>query len=517
MFNRISITFLLLLGLVWLSACAESAPVAAPETASNVTVETAEESEIRGVLRLPHSLVWGGKESLDPTSPVGFANATVLLYDRLVRLDQNGLATPELAVSWQPNADATAWTFTLRDDVTFHDGQPFTSADAAYTFEHILDPASEAPLASTLGLIETIETPDDQTIIFKLAQGHADFPLLVGNYRAAIIPADSAETIGKSGIGTGPFQLETLNAEGVTVFQANDNYWKGTPGLAGIELLSLPDIEGYNLAAQAGQIDLQLGVTGIEAANFEGQEGFEILTFPSGRWSGLVMHTDTPPFDDARVRKAMRLVADRQAMISLTLDGQGTLTCDTPVAPTDPYRLETDCSQDIEQAKSLLAEAGYADGLDVTLYTAETGVQLIPLAEVYQQQAALADINVTLEVVPADSFWSEVWLVEPFSATFWQERPADQVLNENMRSTAPWNESRFENSEFDQLLDEARTELDFETRREKYQAAQQLVVEEGGHLIPFHINQFYVMRSSISGVPAQNWQDLEWHLISKND
>lgn len=514
---RLSRLSVLLIFLVLLSACVAPPPMAGPTVSSETSSVAEEVGDSRGVMRLPHPLVFNGKEMLDPASPVENGYANVMLFDRLVGLDANGTPAPSLATSWTANEDATEWTFVLRDGVTFHDGTPFSSADVAYTIAHILDPELQSPAASLLSLIAGTETPDDQTIVFQLTQSHADFPLLLSNRSTGIIPVDSADTIGTTGMGTGPFKLETLDVLGTTILIANDDYWKGKPGLAGINLIGLADAQARILAAQSGQVDLVLAVTSTQADLVAGDDDLTVLSFPSGNWATLVMLTDTPPFDDVRVRKAMRLVADRQQMVDLVLNGAGVVSCDTPVAPTDIYRWEGECSQDIEQVKSLLADAGYADGIDVTLFASDSDPKLIPLAEVYQQQAVAAGINVTLEIAPADSFWSDVWMVEPFITSFWAERPADQILNLVWRSTGSWNESRFQNPAFDQLLDDARMTLDFETRRQIYQDAQRLLSEEGGHLIPFHTSLFYVMSTKLSGVSARDWQYLEWHTISKSE
>lgn len=511
-----STTLLFCLMLTLFSACVASPQTVAPSTTTTESAATTTGSR-RGTLRMAHLLQWAGKESLDPASPVEFVGASVLLYNRLVRLDENGVPQPELATAWQANEDATVWTFTLQAGVTFHDGHAFTSADVVYTFAHLLDPDLQSPMAAPLGLIASTETPDEQTVIFQLSQGHADFPLLLGHRAAAIIAENSADTIGQSGIGTGPFQLESLNVEGTTVLVANDDYWKGVPGLAKVELIGLADAEARTLAMQAGQVDLIFNVTATQAELFAGNVDFTVLRFPSSRWLGFVMRVDTPPFDDPRVRKALRLVADRQTMLDLVLSGEGTLACDTPVAPSDAYRLNNECAQDVEGAKALLTEAGYADGLEVTLYTSTNNPQWVPLAEIYQQQAAAAGINVTLEVVPADSYWSEVWTKQPFHTTLWAERLADQFLNENWRSTAKWNESHYQSTEFDALLDTARAALDFETRRATYQAAQQLIFDEGGHIIPYHVNDFTIVSNKVTGIPARTWLHLEWHTITKSE
>lgn len=341
--------------------------------------------------------------------------------------------------------------------------------------------------------------------------------MLLVEFTARIIPEGSGDTIGTTGIGTGPFKLETFNAEGTTVLLANDMYWRGTPQLAAIELIGIADAEARGAAALAGQVDILLSTTATQASLFADNPAFVTNSFPTGEWYTLVMRTDTPPYDDVRVRKAMRLVADRQAMIDLVLAGQGTVACDTPVAPTDAYYWATTCPQDIEQAISLLAEAGYDEGLDVTLFTSDLEPWMIPFAEVYQQQAAAAGINVVLETVPADNYYSEVWLTAPFYPSYWRERPADLILNLLWRSTAEWNESHYQSSQFDQLLDEARQELDFEKRYQLYQQAQQILFEESGNLIPFYVNLANVYSVNVSGVEARSYREMKWELISKSE
>ncbi len=520
MFRKAAYILLVSLILAMMSACTTTLP--APPTA-DVTGETAvtvaaEVAETRGILRVPHFLVRNGGETLDPSTPTEFSYANYLLYDRLVALDDKGLLEPELATEWVANEDATTWTFTLREGVTFHDGTTFDSADVAYTFAHILDPATESRAARTFKLIASIETPDPQTIIFHLAPGHADFPILLSSRPTAIIPADSGASIATTGIGTGPFKLVTLDPLGTTVFSANDDYWRGAPKLVGIEMPAIADSQARTLALQAGQIDVLLQA-GTEATDlFANNSDYTVLSFPTGTWNGLSMRIDMPPFDDARVRQAIRLLVDRPAILNLVLNGAGTVSCDTPVSPSDAYRWDPEggCPQDIEGAKALLAEAGYADGLDLTLYTSNVLPNLVPLAEVFQQQAAAAGINVALEIVPADSFFSDTAVNEAFITTGWLGRPADEILNLVFRSTSPLNEAKFENAAFDQLLDEARQTLDMSERTKLYQSAQQIIATEGGHMIAMHINETTIVSNAVSDFPARSVEHIEWYDISLN-
>lgn len=509
-----SLFFLLTVALV--SACI--APQV-PTTSEGAEAVAGETGASRGILRVPHFLARDGAESLDPASPTEFNYANYLLYDRLVALGDNGVLEPELATAWEANAEATAWTFTLREGVTFHDGSTFDAADVAYTFAHILDPETKSRAARTLSLITSTETPDPQTIIFHLEPGHADFPLLLSSRPTAIIPADSGATIATTGIGTGPFQLETLDPEGTTVFSANDNYWRGAPGLAGIEMPAIADNEARTLALQAGQIDVLLQAGPTAAELFQDSADYTVLSFPSGTWIGLSMRIDMPPFDDVRVRQAMRLVADRQAMVDLILNGAGMVSCDTPVDPADPYRWEPEggCAQNIEAAKALLAEAGYADGLNLTLYTSDVLPNLVPLAEIFQQQAAAAGINIELEITPADTFFSETAVKEAFITTGWLGRPADEMLNLVFRSTSPLNEAKFANEAFDQLLDKARQAQDLTERTKLYQEAQQLVANEGGHMIAMHMNEATIVSKAVANFPARSVEHIEWYEITKSE
>jgi peptide/nickel transport system substrate-binding protein len=231
------------------------------------------------------------------------------------------------------------------------------------------------------------------------------------------------------------------------------------------------------------------------------------------------MRIDMPPFDDVRVRQAIRLVADRQAMVDLILNGAGRVSCDTPVDPADPYRWEPEggCPQNIEGAKALLAEAGYADGLELTLYTSDVLPNLVPMGEVFQQQAAAAGINITLEVAPADTFFSETAVKEAFITTGWLGRPTDEILNLVFRSTSPLNEAKFVNEAFDKLLDEARQAQDLAKRTKFYQDAQQLIATEGGHMIAMHINEITIVSNAVANFPARTVEHIEWYEITKSE
>jgi peptide/nickel transport system substrate-binding protein len=287
--------------------------------------------------------------------------------------------------------------------------------------------------------------------------------------------------------------------------------------LAAVDFIGIPDSDARLKGLQAGQIDLVHEVTPQDAQQLAMHDDIIIDQFPGGNWHGYSMQMDTPPFDDIRVREAMRLVADRQQILDLTYGGQGTVSCDTPVFPQDPYYWDSECPQDIEQAKALLAEAGYADGLDVTLFTSDVFGQFIPMAEVYQQQAAQAGINVTIQQVPVGNFYAEVYGVESFISVSEVQLPADMALHIIYGANSPMNTAHMDDPEFNQLLQQARAELDPEKRIQQYHKVQERLFAESGLLIAYHIDEIQAYASSVAGVPSMNQFYAPWHEITKTE
>ncbi|MBR9827539.1 MAG: ABC transporter substrate-binding protein [Oceanospirillales bacterium] len=470
-----------------------------------------------GTIRLGHDVGYAGAESLDPISPSRFFEANQMLYSRMIRQGQDGQPSPELATEWSPSADAKTWTFQLRKNVKFHDGSDLTAADIKYTLERINDPKIASPVAAVLGIIEQVKVLDDYRFEIKLSSPHADLPLLLMDYRVRIIPENSGDSIAKTGIGSGPFMLEEMDSEGTTVLAANPNYWEGKPAADGAELIGIPDSQARVQALMAGQVDLEQSITAQQKRLFQNNPQFKLQTIATGEWRGLAFRTDMAPLDNPKVRKALRMVVDRQEMMTLVSGADaGIVTCDHPVWSGDQYRTEIDCSQDIAGAKKLLGEAGYPDGIEVTISAADNEPEWIHMIEVYQQQAAKAGITVNLNMVPSDGYWSDVWMKHPASASRWSQRPADQVLNEVFRSTSAWNETFFNNPAFDQALDDARSELDFEQRKALYAKLQTLLWEEGGELIPYHLNQTRALRSNVTGLDPVEQFSIRWHKVDVN-
>ena len=485
-------------------------------------VEVAAEISNRGTLRVAHDMSWGGTEVLNPVDPSRFAPPTILLYEGLTNI-VNGRPVPNLAKDWSSDDTATVWTINLREGVKFHSGNEMTAADVIYTANHWITPPSI--IAGVFeSVVDSVEAIDDYTVQFNLKQGFADFPLTLSSYQAVIIEEGTAEniydaeasmegTINMTGNGTGAFMLENLDVEGVTTLVANDNYWAGPPGIGKIEVIGIADASAQLNAFLGGQIDI-LDMNSDDAALVEAQGGLDVISFPDGGWDAFVMRVDVAPYDNPILRRALRVGVDRQAMVDIVLGGNGIVSCDTPVKADDQYRFDADCANgDPELAKELLAEAGY-NGETLVLKYSDVCANWAPMAEVYQQQMAEIGVNIELETVPSDGYWSDTWQTEPFTATCWGERTADQILNEAYRSGASWSDTFYANPDFDAALDAARAELDFETRRGHYVDAQAMLWDNGGSLIPFHAKTFRGTSQCVVGMTPVGVFYIPYHSMS---
>jgi len=295
-------------------------------------------AEPTGVFRQAHEVGSGSASSLDPISKGRVFQITEKIMSRLVRPDMEGRPSPDLAVSWSANEDATEWTLKLRDGVMFHDGSTFGAEDVVYSLERVLDPEMDSPARSAIAMINKVEAVDDNAIKLTLDGSFADLPLLLMDYRLRIIPEDSGDMIAETGIGTGPFRVVDFDAEGTTTLEANMDYFEGAPGVAEMEIIGITDGQARLQALLGGQIDMERGITAQQKVMLEGSDRFNIQTIPTGNWRGLVFRTDVAPFDDPRVRQALRLAADRQGMVDLVMGGGAVVACDTPVGARDQYR-----------------------------------------------------------------------------------------------------------------------------------------------------------------------------------
>ncbi len=476
-------------------------PTAAPQATAAPTVAK--------VLKTVRFAMSGKVTSADTADPA-FNNTShdgrliSAVYEQLAQFDESLKAVPVLAESWEPDETGSEWTFKLRQGVTFHNGEKFTAKDVVYSYRRLLDPAVASPGAGNLSSVDPdgIEAVDDSTVRFKLTQPNVDFPLST-IFRQAYIVLDGASGDDLKGTvnGTGPFKLKEFTpGETPTVFVKNENYWQaGVPKADVLELTSISEAPSRVAALQAGQVDV------IEDPPFTDLEALKsgadtaIVFQAKGNMELIAMQTDKPPFDDNRVRLAMKYAMDRQGMLDLVAQGFGTLVNDIPISSMLEYGVPGVRERDVEMAKQLLSEAGYSNGLTVKLFVSDVQARFVEFATVYQQMAAEAGITVELDIKPADTYWDVVWLKEPMYVSAYIARPTDGMLALLYLSSADWNETNWRRTEWDDLFAKARATLDSDQRKALYRQAQQIIIDEGGHLVPYMVSTINATRKNVAG------------------
>lgn len=459
---------------------------------------------------------WSGeKQSMDPADMHSGDDAyhTFAVYNRLVDIDDNFNVLPELATEWSVSPDGLTWTFKLRSGVKFHSGKDFSSADVVYSFKRLLDEKTGSGARAVLEFLDSdnIKAIDPTTVTFTTKKPVVELPVLISNKFTNIVPDGAKqEDLRKKGDGTGPFMQEqfTPNAP-VRILRKNPNYWNaGQPKADCIRITVAQEAVAAVAAIKAGQVDLMLNVDPSVIGSLKDDPNVQLLETAASNSMTVSMWVDTKPFDNVKVREALKLVVDRQAMVDTVLLGFGEAGADNPVPVGNPASYTKEApKQDIDKAKALLAEAGYSDGLKFDLYTAEGVPGMVRMAQVYAEMAKAAGIDINVVVTPAESFWDDVWLKKPIVTSAWSMRPPGEGLAVAYTQSAKWKETHWERPDYDAMLLKANTTVDADERRKAFQQTGELLAKEGGLILPMFVHQVLALRKGCEGyVPlAQNF------------
>ena len=474
-----------------LSACG-APPLTVPEHAASGAARAG------GTIRIARPAA-SAAETLDPASGLSAYEYLGALYNRVVRLDRDGETVPDLAEEWSSNADATVWEFRLRRGVRFHDGRRLTAADVRYSIQHILDPDVASPQAGPLAIIESVEAPEPHTVRVRLATPNAEFPSLLTAYQCYVIPDGSAATIGRTGIGTGPFVLEAFTPAGAGAVRANEDYFDGRATLDRIEFSSIQDTTARVNALLARQVDLlsQTNLDNPTARVVASSPGTTVARVANAQWYTIPMLATSEEFKDPRMRQAMKLAYDPEAILATALQGTGTAGWDNPVPPELAAHLDHRREYDPEKARGILKRIGRED-FTTRLHTSAYEPNFAAMAVAYADQVKQAGIDLRITNVAADSYYTQQWMQVPLMVSYWfTGRPVDQLLNQIFRTGSSYNESAWSNRRFDQLLDAARADTNETTRRQKYRDAQQIVIEDGAGMTPMFGDRLVGMTDAV--------------------
>ncbi len=455
--------------------------------------------------------------ALDPVTVADQGGLGVLGQsgEYLIWSDKELQPQPRLAESWEPLEDGAKWRFKIRQGVTFHDGQPLRAADVAATFNRLADPdAGSNALSVFSGVLSkgNAKAVDDSTIEFELDAKNGNFPYLVSsdNYNAIILPESYEGDWEKTFIGTGPWKLEEFRPGQGVSYARNPDYWDKER----IAVSDKSEVRFYT-----NEQSLVFGLQGNEVdmlVQFSVAGGKALLTDPDIRTIELAasahrqvhLRGDKEPFKDKRVRQAMALLVNRQALVDGLLDTKSDPGNDSPFAPVFP---STDKDvpqreQDVRKAKELLAAAGMEDGFKVQL-SGWNGFEMPDLAQLIQQDVRQAGITIDLSITDAATYYGEAtygnsrWLDSSMGITEYGHRGVPNVLlGAPLLSKGTWNGAHFKNPQYDKLVGDYVAAVDLDEQRTYAKQIQELLLDETPILFTYFYYYLTGTKSDIAGV-----------------
>lgn len=466
-----------------LSGC-ERAPDHQAAGQATGTAATNAQPQRGGVLRV--GLLSGNQTgNLDAHKPVatgvqrGFA-----LYSKLWEWSPE--MTPQLALAEfaEPNKDATEWTVRLKPGLEFHHGKTISGDDVIFSLRRLTDPKLASLYAALLYSVDrdSIKKRDDRTVTVRFINGKGFVPLAdTWTNFGGIVPTDYDPVTNP--VGAGPYKFKSFTPGQRSTFTRFENYFKaGKPYADELEIIDFKDNVTRLLALQNGQIDLVGGIPADQYALLKAQKNIQIIESQTNGWLSFDMNTAKPPFNDARVREAFRLLTDRHDLVKRALNGQGRIANDlySPHDSTFNQQIAQRAYNPV-RAKQLLAEAGYASGLTVELVT--NPASNIQAALVFAEQAKKAGVTIKVKQVDLATFngaQRNDWVFSSGGTL------AESFLSTALHVDAPVsvaNKTHFNNPEFSQLFYAALSEPDLAKRSALVHQAQQIQFDQGGLII----------------------------------
>jgi peptide/nickel transport system substrate-binding protein len=467
---------------------------------------TAEDTPVKGgVLRV--GLVGGrAADTADPHIAPFIPDDALnwLMYEGLVQYTPD--LTPEylLAEEVTSNADGSEWTVRLKPDIPWHDGRTVSADDVVYSFKRIVDPKNPLDGAAGLGglTVDGIQKMDDLTVRFTWEKANVLFGTDGLTQRLVhVVPVDFDPN---NPIGCGPWKMKTFRPGEQFELEAFEDYHGGRPYLDGMKLIEFADPTARYNALASGEVDAltELPASQIVAAE---SQGIVPLNAKSGGWIPICMRIDVKPFQDVRVRQAFRLIPDRTEVLQNAYNGIAWLANDmySPFDKGYPSDLPQR-DQDLEQAKSLLKQAGY-DSLDVELIASDSvGEGSVAFAQVFAEQAKGAGVNVKVNKVEAGVLWGDDYLSWPFSMDYWGYRNYLQQAAAGSTPDAPYNETHWQNDAWYALVQEGFRTVDDAKRNELVREAATIEYNEGGHIIPTFRNLLDAYSDKVVGITTDD-------------
>ena len=445
-----------------------------------------------------------GSDTLDPHNGLTYLDTARAqgLYQPLLQLNTKAQAEFVLAEDISPHGSTSQWVIRLRPGITFHDGKPLTADDVIFTLRRIVNPKAPLTGATPLGPIDVkgLKAMDKHTVLVPMTSPYGSFlDQLAYWYYLYIVPAGFDP---KKPNGTGPFKYQSFTPGQRSVFVRNPNYWRsGLPYVNSLTIIDFSDSASLQNALTTGVIHGAGALEGPQITALKSSPGVKTVVSHTGAITPFTMRVDQAPFDDIRVRQAMRLLVDRPQLINSALNGYATVGADVS-SPFDPnYDTSLHRAQDIAQAKHLLKQAGHQN-LTVQLVTSPVATGTVAMATVLQQQAKAAGVTISLKTVDPTTFFGPNYLHWTFSQDFYNYSPYLAQVAQSLLPTSPFNETHWHLPKYISLYHQANATANAATRKQIEHEMQLIDFNEGGYIIPAFIDALDAYSTKIAGYSA---------------
>lgn len=443
------------------------------------------------------------------------------IYEYLVEINtETGAIDPVLATSWSTD-DGSVWTFNLRKEVKFHDGTAFDAEDVKYTIERTQDPAIGHLKKQDFEVVSSIETPDPHTVVIRLHESRPTFIYQLTDYNMPMLSSsyDYAKLGESKPMGTGPFVMQQLIPKESAALVRNTAYWAtDLPKVDRLSIYFVADIDASISMLESDRVDVVPFVTPVIKNRLDSVDGISVIS-PYQEQRFISMAVDQKPFDDNRVRLALKYAMDPQVIARSVAQmdlNDGIYYNETPIMNMlAEYKDLPLRGRDIEKSKQLLAETGYPHGVSVELYYASDHPFGKELSQTIQELAAPAGFDIELKGFTRDIYLSQYWLNVPFSITGWGGRiDPSMLLALAFKTGGSWNESHLSDSRVDALIDKISAEVDVEKRTGYYHELQQLFFEEGSLInvqVPYLVainDRVIGYRQPLTMIPQYKYMDI---------
>ena len=423
-------------------------------------------------------------DSLDPHKATAAGTKEILfnIFEGLVKPDENGNLMNAVASDYTVSEDGLVYTFTLRDGVKFHNGNPVTAEDVKYSLERVSGLLNGEVLISTMAAITSVTISDDKTVQVTVDSPN---PELIYSFTAAIIPAGSGETEGAEPIGTGPFSFVSYTPQVGIVVAKHAEYWQeGLPYLDEVTFKIIANVDTAMLDIKGGSVDIVPYLTDSQAAELG--SGFRIVSAPSNVVQALFLNCAEGVLANAKVRQAICYALDKDMVSQFVAGGNGTLISSAMLPTLQDYYVDLNDiygnSANIEMAKQLLAEAGYPDGIDLEITVPSNYDIHVQATEVVTEQLKQAGINATINAVE----WG-VWLEETYNGRKYEaticgitsDITPGYLLNRFVSGSSK-NFINYNNAEYDAVYAKVEAAATLEERAVYYKQLQEIICEDAG-------------------------------------